>query len=309
MQFWALIVDSFRESRDRKIFWVMLVIESVVAAAMFCIGFEPGRINILFGIWPLETQRFTAFAGLREDLIATIAVHVIMDVVVGWIGITLAIIATAGFFPAFLERGAVDVVLAKPISRSMLFLGKYLGSMVFVLLHAVFFVGITFLVIGTRWGAWLPGYLWTIPLLVLLFSYIYCISAWAGVMYRSAGAAILFSLGAWVFFFGIQSAADVFVIVPKWKEHRLAYDAVHAARWAVPKTQDITYLAAKWSGASASTELVPEVEPEDRPMVERAEQSEVGRMNINPVHTIGSSLLFEAVIVLAAMWKFSRSDY
>ncbi len=32
MQFWALIVDSFRESRDRKIFWVMLVIELATAA-------------------------------------------------------------------------------------------------------------------------------------------------------------------------------------------------------------------------------------------------------------------------------------
>jgi len=309
MQFWALIVDSLRESRDRKIFWVMLVIELMVAAAMFCIGFEPGKIDVLFGVWQYKTDAFTSFGGLRADLIAGIAVYFIMDVVFGWIGVTLAIIATAGFFPALLERGAVDVVLAKPISRSMLFLGKYLGSMVFVLLHAIVFVGITFVVIGTRWGAWLPGYLLTVPLLVLLFSYIYCISAWAGVMYRSAGVAILFSLGAWVFFFSIQASADVFETFPKWKENRLAYNTIRAARWAVPKTHDITYLAGKWSSASASTEMVPKVEQEAWPLVERAEKSEVERMNMNPVHTIGSSLLFEAVIILAAMWKFSRRDY
>jgi ABC-type transport system involved in multi-copper enzyme maturation permease subunit len=310
MQFRALIFDCFRESLDRKIFWVMLLIEFLVAAAMFCIGFEPGKIDVLFGVWPIETNAFTAIAGLRSDLIAAIAVHFMMDLFLGWVGITLAIIATAGFFPTMLERGAVDVVLAKPISRPALFLGKYLGSMVFVLLHAVFFIGLTFAVIGLRWGVWLPGYLLCIPLLVVLFSYIYCVSAFAGVAYRSAAVAVMFSLGAWVCFFGVQATADLFETFPRFKEHRWAYHAVRTARWVVPKTHDITYLAGKWSGASASTELIPEVgEEEDRQAIEDAGDLEVERMNVNPVYTLGSSLLFEALVVAMAMWKFSRKDY
>jgi len=309
MQLWALIVDSFRESRDRKIFWMMLVIELAVAAAMFCVGFEPGKISILFGVWDIKTDHFTALAGLRQDLIASIAVHLIMDILFGWIGLTLAIITTAGFLPSLLERGAIDVMLAKPMSRSVLFLGKYLGSMVFVLFHAVFFVTLTFFVIGFRWHAWLPGYLWTIPLLVLLFSYVYCVSAWVGVVYRSTVAAVLLSLGAWVFFAGIQSTADVFEIFPTWKENRLAYNALGVARWCIPKTQDITYLAAKWSGAGVSIELAGDVDDKDRPVMERAGRSELQRMNINPFYTIGTSLGFEVIVVILAMWRFARSDY
>ena len=260
MQFWALIVDSFRESRDRKIFWVMLVIETVIAAAMACLSFEPGKLNILFGVWEIKTNQFTQLAGLRHDLIASLAVHFIMDMVLGWMGVTLALVATAGFFPTLLERGAIDVVLAKPLSRSTLFLGKYLGSTVFVLIQAVFFVAVTFVVIGIRWGTWMPGYLLTIPLLVLLFSYIYCVSAWVGVVYRSTVAAVLLGLGAWVFFAGVQATGDVFDVFPAWKENRWAYDAVRAARWCIPKTHDITYLAAKWSAGGLTTELVPDVE-------------------------------------------------
>jgi len=30
---------------------------------------------------------------------------------------------------------------------------------------------------------------------------------------------------------------------------------------------------------------------------------------VNPVTSIGSSLLFEAVIVFIAMWKFTRRDF
>ncbi len=309
MQVWALIVDSFRESLDRKIFWVLLLIELLVAAAMFCIGFEPGRIDVLFGLWTPQTDAFTSLSGLRTDRIAGLAVHFIMDLFLGWVGITLAIIATAGFFPTMLERGAVDVVLSKPISRPKLFLGRYMGSMVFVLLHATFFVGITFVIIGTRWRTWLPGYLLSIPLMVLLFSYIYCISAWAGVAYRSTVVAVIISLAAWACFFGIQTTGDLFETLPRWKESRAAYKAISTARWVIPKTQDITYLAARWSGASTSAGLVPEVDKDGQDMVQRADQSERERMYMNPIHTIGTSLLFEAVIVALAMWRFSRQDY
>jgi ABC-type transport system involved in multi-copper enzyme maturation permease subunit len=309
MQTWALIADSFRESVDRKIFWVLLLIEGIVAAAMFCIGFSPGKVDILFGTWSIETVQFTTIAGLDTTKIAGLTVHFIMDVVLGWAGVTLAIIATANFFPTLLERGAVEVLLSKPMSRTKLFIGKYLGSMAFIGIHATIFIVATFFVIGWRWRVWLPGYLLTIPLLMILFSYLYAISAWAGVMFRSTVAAVLLSLGAWVAFAGVQAMGDAFDAFPTWKENRWAYGAVSTARWCIPKTHDITYLAAKWSGAGTSVDLVPDVPDVDRPSLNRAAQAELDRMNLNPLQTIGSSLLFEGVILLLALWKFSRSDY
>ena len=311
MQLWALIVDSFRESRDRKIFWVMAAISVLIAGGMSCFGFEPGRVVILFGAWEFETDFFTSADGVRADLIAGMVVHVIMDYVLGWVGVTLALIATAGFFPALMERGALEVVLSKPLARWQVFLGKYLGSMVFILVQATLFVLLTFLVMGLRWGAWLPGYLWTIPLAIVLFSYLYCVSVLVAVCLRSTVAAVLLSLGAWVIFFGIQTTADLFELYPTWQEQRGAYQAARVARWAVPKTQDITYLAAKWSGAGSSADIMPEpeMEYEDAELVDRARDVELRRMAVNPLFTIGSSLLFELVIVLLAMWKFARSDY
>lgn len=309
MQFWALIVDGFRESRDRMIFWVMLIITLLAAVAMFCVGFEPGKVSFLFGLWEVETERFTGLSGLRADLIASIVVDLILDLVFGWVGVTLAIVATAGFFPAFMERGAIDVVLSKPIARWRLFLGKYLGGMVFVLFHATIFVVLTFLVVGCRWHVWLPGYLLTIPLMVVLFSYLYCISVLVAVYYRSTVAAVVITIFAWMAFFGVQVTGDAFEEYPSWKENRTAYRAVRLARWFVPKTQDITYLAKNWTGAAIATDLLPEPSYADRDLVDRAEAIEAERMAMSPVLTIGSSLLFEAAIVLLAMWKFSRRDY
>lgn len=310
MQFWALIVDSFRESRDRKIFWVMLGMSVLVAAAMFCFSFEQGKVNVLFGMWVKQTDTFTGITGIKTDLIAALVVDGIMDTILGGMGVLLSIIATASFFPTFLERGAIDVVLCKPMPRWKLFLGRYLGGMVFIGVQATIFVVLTFLVVGLRWGVWLPGYILAIPLVVLLFSYLYCISALVAVVTRSTVAAVLLTMLAWMAFAGVQSVDDLFTSkYPKWQENKLVYEGVHTARWIVPKTQDITYLAKKWSRAANASILVHADNDDDREKIDWATRVEIARRAMNPLAIIGSSLLFEAVIVLAAMWKFARRDY
>ena len=309
MQFRALILDSFRESLDRKIFWVMLLICLAVTAAMACVGFEPGKVSILFGTWVQPTDIFTVGGVLQVDLIASVVVEWIMDTVLGWIGVLLAIVATAGFFPAMMERGAIEVPLSKPIPRWKLFLGKYLGSLSFLLIHATIFVFLTFLVVGLRWGAWLPGYLLAIPLVVLLFSFLYCVSVLVAVVSRSAIAAVLVTLGAWVGFTGVQSVDDAFISFPEWQEYRVAYQSIHVARWIIPKTQDITYIARQWSRAANPTALMPQLDADAREVISRGEKAEAARLAISPVLTLGSSLLFEAAVVLLAMWKFSRTDF
>jgi hypothetical protein len=232
-----------------------------------------------------------------------------MDVIVGWIGLTLILIATAGFFPAFVERGAVDVLLSKPISRGMLFFGKYVGSMVFVFFQASLFVLLTFLVVGIRWHVWLPGYLLSVPLTIIGFSYLYCISVWVGVATRSSITAIFVCLGAWVLFTGIRGADDSFEMYPTWKEQRAVYYTIHALRWMTPKTQDITYIAKRWSGGGPDVNLVPPTAKTDPAALAEARKMEEEAMKVNVVESIGSSLAFEAMILALAIWRFHRRDF
>lgn len=309
MQFWALVYDSFRESVDRKIFWVMLFISLAVAGAMFCIGFEPDKVSILFGTWDIQTDFLTIGGELRKDIISLIVVDGIMDTILGFVGVILALIATAGFFPSLMQRGTVDVMLSKPIARWQLFLGKYLGSMVFVGFHATVFVVLTFLVCGMRWGVWLPGYLLSIPLIVLLFSYLYCISVLVAIPTRSSVAAVLVTLGAWVIFAGIQVTDDRFAHSPAWQQYRTAYTASRVARWVVPKTADITIKAKQWARTATSSELIRGRNMDSDDAMDLAVKVERARMAIPAVYTIGSSLMFEAVVVLIAICLFSRRDY
>jgi len=314
-QLWVLIVDGFRESADRKIFWVLIGISTLVALAMLSIGFEQDSVTLLFGSFRLEQERFNPFSGLGQARIVGLVVHVILNLVFGWIGMMLVIIATAGSFPAFIQPGAVDVLLAKPISRSRLFLYKYLSGLVFVFVQASYFVLLSFLVMWLRWGVWAPGYLLAAPLLVLLFSYLYCVSVLVALRTRSSVAAALVTIGAWFAFSTMtQTLPQTFDQYPSLKKYTRTYQAVRVASWIPPKTGDIIVLAARCAGAGPSIDLFVDEESPELPgsspeELKRARDIEERELRKNPWLSIGSSLLFEAFVLLLAARYFARRDF
>ena len=314
MQLLALVIDSIRESLDRKIFWILIVITLFVTLTMASIGFEGDNVTFLFGIWSAKTERFNPLSQVGRANLIGATIYLLAATVMGLIGITLIIIATAGVFPAFMQRGAVDVLLSKPISRPRLFLCKYLSGMVFVVLQAVIFFGLTFLVMGGRWGVWAPGYLMSIPLFVLLFSYVYCVSVLVAIKTGSPVAAILISLFCWMLFPLIHQSPAVFEAFPELKERTMLYTAVRVVSWIPPKTGDFPYLAARWAQAGTSIDAIPyfldtATAEEENTGIQRARQLEERELAKNQLCSVGSSLLFEAAVVLWAMRIFARKDY
>ena len=314
MQLWAVIVDSFRESLDRKIFWVLVILTLLIVVMMLSVGFDGNRINYVFGLWKADADSHNPLFDFAPTQLVGVMVWVFLSVILGWMGIILMVIATAGVFPSMMERGAIDVVLSKPIGRMRLFLYKYVASMVFVFLQGTLFVVLTFLVMGFHWGVWCPGYLLCVPLLVLLFSYVFCVSVLVGVKTRSTVAAILLSIGAWAMFALVHQAPQLFDVIPKLKEYRTLYNGVRVVSWIPPKTGDFDYLAARWAKAGPSMDMFPSsmmvgVREGEQAQLNLAREIEERELMKNPVSSIGSSLLFEAVIVLWAMWVFARRDY
>lgn len=314
MQLWAIIVDSFREALDRKIFWVLVGLTLLITTAMLSVGIESDRVTFMFGLWGVETPHFDPRTVAGRVHVVGSVVYLLLFALLGWVGVILMIIATSGAFPQMMERGAVDVLLSKPIGRPKLFLYKYLAGMVFVAIQAALFVGLTFLVMGFRWGVWVPRYFLCAPLLVLLFSYLYCVSVLVAVKTRSTVAAILLSLGAWIAFATPQTALQTFDQFPKLKKQDRVYAMIRLAAWIPPKTTDIPYIAARWARAGASVDIFPDTamssaSTDDREQIDRARRMEEEALRKNPWVSIGSSLVFEAVVVLWAMASFTRKDY
>ena len=313
MQIAALILDSFRHTLDRKIFWVMIVISLLIAAAMAGVSFDETGVTVFFK-WHFDDPSVRVGTDAQRGLVTEILIYWVMDKYIGGIGILLALISTAGIFPSMMEVGAVDVLLAKPLSRTKLFLGKYLGSMTFVLLQTTVFVLLTFLVAGWRWKQWLWPYFWAIPLFVVLFSYVYVCCVFFAVRLRGSLAPLLLSLLCWFLFFAVQGANSALLVMPGVEPDSKLVKATSVARWMVPRTQDIPHIAARLVDSRIAEKVLGRASFDELPESERAgvrRMVEGGKklMAFDMVPSLAASLGVEAVILVLALWQFVRRDF
>ena len=122
---------------------------------------------------------------------------------VGVFGVFAAILVTASIIPQMFEPGAIDLLLSKPISRTLLFLTKFLGGCIFIGLNATYFIAGLWLIAGARFGIW-NGKLWLcIPIILFLFAVYYGVSALAAVLWRNAIVSIVLTILFWGFSFGL----------------------------------------------------------------------------------------------------------
>ncbi|MDR3638307.1 MAG: transcriptional regulator [Isosphaeraceae bacterium] len=191
-----------------------------------------GRMTLAFGAvsFPVSRERRDAVHFLELLLAGGIA---------GTAGILLALVWTAGFVPSFLEPNAASVLLAKPVTRRQLLLGKYFGVLAFVAFQVVLFVALTWLALGVRTNVWDMTYWWCIPLLLLQFAIFYSFSALLAVMSRSTVACVFGSVLFWLLAWGINYGSVMTRALPE--SHYLASStraSAKAAYWIFPKPID-----------------------------------------------------------------------
>ncbi len=327
MQTWTIIVDTFREARDKKLFWVLLIISTVVAAAMACIGFDENGWSFFLGALTIEDDVVYAGSPAARQFMATLVSDLLVGLYIGWVGVIICLLGTAGMFPSMLEPGTIEVLLSKPISRFKIFMSKYVGSLAFVLVQSAYFVVLTLLVLRWQTGVWLWAYLWAIPLLVLLFSYIYCVCVLAAILTRSTLTALICALAFWFFLSGISAMEDVYVYFTQTHQRAYRQEKVEAdlswgqrtkfgriayvLRTVLPKTDEVNAILRREMGA-ASTDSVVEKLFADLPIKPEGEMVRVESKRLERIsapRSIGTSLGFEAVVLVIAWWRFRRKDF
>lgn len=209
MQTLALLHDSLRLLLARKLFWITLALTALFILAYGSIGFNERGLSIFFGAFTFESDMFVAGSPMSEVLILGMYTNFIAPIWLSWAATILGLISTTSVFPDFLSAGSVDLVLSKPISRIKIFLVKYAGGLLFMVLQVTLLCVGVFLVVGLRTGAWVPEVLLGIPVVTALFSYLFCFNVLIGVMTRSSIAALMLTGLFWVALFGVQTTSQV----------------------------------------------------------------------------------------------------
>jgi ABC-type transport system involved in multi-copper enzyme maturation permease subunit len=276
----AIFLDAYRDLNSRKMFWITLVLSGLVVLAFLLVGVNAHGVKIL--VWQLDSPDMDSPAAFYKRLLM-----VAVDVWLSWVAVGLALISTSTIFPEFISGGSIELFLCKPIGRLRLFLTKYLSGLLFATLQVAVFCAACFLVMGIRGGMWEPKIFLAVPLVVAVFSYLYCVSVRIGVWTRSTVAAVLLTLLFWLA-----------VGMVNFTENGLLMTSLAVQRQDRMLQQSIAFCQRSLDDLPSAVNSVPGVEQTRRSLQARLEQFQTQRAQLGSGWTEAHRFVFEAKTLL-----------
>lgn len=246
-----------------------------------------GELSLVFGLVRLPLQRQS---GQSIRLIQVILAGGLADTV----GVLFALLWTASFLPGLLEPGTANILLAKPLPRSLIIAGKFSGILAVVLIQSLMFVALTWLALGLRTGAWDLRYFLAVPILLVHFGVFLSISALIAVFTRSAVACALGTMLVWAICFGINLARHETITSQDAVWSRTLLECTY---WVAPKPLDYNLTLAELLQAADHLS----------PMLANGQAG--GNPSFVPELSIATGLAFAAIVLGIAGWRLSRLDY
>lgn len=269
-----VIRDVFRQARASGLTAALAGL--VVSASFAC------------AVWPINSGNSAAVAQFQ---------FILAGLAGDTAGVLLALVWTAGFLPAFLDAHAISVLLAKPVSRRMLFLSRWLGVIIYVSVFAVVFVAATWLALGVNTGAWPPSFWLCAPLMIAHFVVFYAFSALLAVAVRSTTLCMVGSLAFWLLCWGMNYGRHALAGIRIQEATPGLGRLVEWCYWVLPKPADFSLILVDALGAhSVAT-----------PGVAFSAVQSAGLFD--PAGAVLSSLATGLVFLLVAVGEFVHDEY
>jgi ABC-type transport system involved in multi-copper enzyme maturation permease subunit len=187
----ALIQDTFREAFARKIFWGLFGLSTLMIVFFLFIM----KIDIVEG----ATATLTLFGRqngprIEVDRMVKGVYGGIATFLYTW-GMALSVFASSGLIPSVLEPGRIELILSKPVSRTHILLGRFIGNVSVVALNTAYLVLGVWVIFGLKTHIWGTQFLWAIATTVFIFAVLLTVVVLIGVLFESAALATMITVG------------------------------------------------------------------------------------------------------------------
>lgn len=160
---------------------------------------------------PRSEQLWIGYAGLKlgnalpfqrreaNILVERIALEIIIRFGLSFVTVFVGLIITSPMIPETFRSGSLHLLLSKPVSRPLVYLTKFFGGTLFVLVNIAYLLTGLYLLVGWRLGIWNSGLLLCIPLLLFVFVIFYSVSALVGLIWNNPIICVVVCIVFWVF--------------------------------------------------------------------------------------------------------------
>ena len=205
MKFLAIIEATIREGIARKTILGMFIVSTVtILVAIFLFQLNAVQQGLLSPVHTTHMQVNNNSVSNTGGAVTLAGVSV-LDMV--WMGISsillficvfLGVFVTAGFVSSIMEKGSIDLLLSKPVSRWVYIAGRYTGAVLIILAEVAYLIFGLWLVAGFSLGSWSAGFLVNILIITLAFAGVYSLVTLFGVLTRSSWFAIIIGLALYI---------------------------------------------------------------------------------------------------------------
>ncbi|HAY35302.1 MAG TPA: hypothetical protein DCY06_14330 [Bacteroidetes bacterium] len=270
MIFLTLVLSTFREAVAKKIFLGFFAISTlIILIFLFLINVESveGMVDMMGA---------AGDEGIRK---LVIGFEVAMIDISYLLIITFCLISVSSFIPSMLEKGNIDLLLSKPISRTNIILAKFTGGVLLVFFSLVYLIGFVWIILSSKSGFWHFPFLYTILWLTLSFAIIYSLIIFIGLVSHSTILSILVS------FFLVFIVCPVLYVreatIFSLVENNVVQFIINFFYYILPKPSDINKI---------TTDIITGEE-------------------VNSYMPVFSSVLFMLAVLSASVFYFKKKDY
>ena len=146
----SIIRLTFKEAFSKKVFFGLFLLSNLVSLLLL-FTFDVARDT--------GDKAFRGFFGAQSSL--TEVVHFLEGFIAATVFIVsllISISATADFIPNLMNKGNIDVIISKPISRTQILIGRISGVFAIVAFNILYITLFSWIVISFKTGIWNIGF-------------------------------------------------------------------------------------------------------------------------------------------------------
>jgi ABC-type transport system involved in multi-copper enzyme maturation permease subunit len=228
---WVAALLTIRETFSRKIF-ILFAGVSTLVLLLFGILF----ISVSAENFPVVgTDIQISGMDIGSEISKAIKLFIVNPLY--GLGIFLAIFSVSSIIPQMLEKGNIDLLLSKPISRTQLILGKFFGGNIVVLANLTYLIFSLWLMIGIKFGDWDLTFLWSIVIITFVFAVLYAMIILIGIISNSSILAMMISYLILLILSPILANREFFYQL---FESKIAEFFIDGLYYFIPKTAEIS---------------------------------------------------------------------
>lgn len=203
MKFLAIIEATIREGIARKTILGMFIVSTIaiiIAILLFQMDVvQHGLLSPATSHVQVQNGHASAPPPAMLGMTVLNGVWLVISATLLFICVFLGVFVTAGFITSLMEKGSIDLLLSKPVSRWTYIAGRYTGAVLIILAEVTYLIFGLWLVAGLSLGSWSAGFLGSIITITLAFAGVYSLVTLFGVLTRSSWFAIIIGLALYIF--------------------------------------------------------------------------------------------------------------